>query len=38
MVAIDGQSPDIAQGVNTSYEAQHGDTIRWIPSAPETRE
>ena len=26
MVAIDGQSPDIAQGVNTSYEAQHGDT------------
>src|ERR671911_1707777 len=26
MVAIDGQSPDIAQGVDTSYEAQHGDT------------
>ena len=26
VVAIDGQSPDIAQGVNTSYEAQHGDT------------
>jgi S-adenosylmethionine synthetase len=26
MVAIDGQSPDIAQGVEQSYEAQHGDT------------
>ena len=26
MVAIDGQSPDIAQGVDQSYEAQHGDT------------
>ena len=26
VVAIDGQSPDIAQGVDTSYEAQHGDT------------
>jgi S-adenosylmethionine synthetase len=26
MVAIDGQSPDIAQGVDESYEAQHGDT------------
>src|SRR4029453_1816216 len=25
-VAIDGQSADIAQGVDTSYEAQHGDT------------
>ena len=25
MVAIDGQSPDIARGVNESYEAQHGD-------------
>ena len=25
-VDIDGQSPDIAQGVDTSYEAQHGDT------------
>ncbi len=25
MVAIDGQSPDIAQGVDQSYEAQHGD-------------
>jgi len=25
VVAIDGQSPDIAQGVNESYEAQHGD-------------
>jgi len=25
MVAIDGQSPDIAQGVDESYEAQHGD-------------
>jgi S-adenosylmethionine synthetase len=26
MVAIDGQSPDIAQGVDQSYEAQRGDT------------
>jgi S-adenosylmethionine synthetase len=26
MVAIDDQSPDIAQGVNESFEAQHGDT------------
>jgi S-adenosylmethionine synthetase len=26
LVAIDGQSPDIAQGVDESYEAQHGDT------------
>jgi S-adenosylmethionine synthetase len=26
MVAIDGQSPDIAQGVEQSYEAQRGDT------------
>src|SRR5262245_27172250 len=26
VVAIDGQSPDIAQGVDASYEAQHGDT------------
>ena len=26
VVAIDGQSPDIAQGVDESYEAQHGDT------------
>jgi S-adenosylmethionine synthetase len=26
IVAIDGQSPDIAQGVDQSYEAQHGDT------------
>ncbi len=26
MVAIDEQSPDIAQGVDVSYEAQHGDT------------
>ncbi len=25
VVAIDGQSPDIAQGVDESYEAQHGD-------------
>src|SRR5258708_35595226 len=25
MVAIDEQSPDIAQGVDESYEAQHGD-------------
>jgi S-adenosylmethionine synthetase len=25
MVAIDGQSPDIAQGVDQSYEAQRGD-------------
>jgi S-adenosylmethionine synthetase len=24
-VAIDGQSPDIAQGVDNSYEVQHGD-------------
>src|ERR671926_711470 len=24
-VAIDGQSPDIAQGVDSSYEQQHGD-------------
>jgi len=26
MVALDEQSPDIAQGVDDSYEAQHGDT------------
>jgi S-adenosylmethionine synthetase len=26
MVAIDGQSPDIAQGVDESFEAQHGDS------------
>src|SRR6185312_2473904 len=26
MVAIDEQSPDIAQGVDESFEAQHGDT------------
>ena len=26
IVAIDEQSPDIAQGVDESYEAQHGDT------------
>jgi S-adenosylmethionine synthetase len=26
MVAIDGQSPDIAQGVDQSYEAQHGES------------
>ena len=26
VVAIDGQSADIAQGVDKSYEAQHGDT------------
>jgi S-adenosylmethionine synthetase len=26
MVAIDGQSSDIAQGVDESFEAQHGDT------------
>jgi S-adenosylmethionine synthetase len=26
MVAIDDQSPDIAQGVDESYEAQHGDS------------
>ena len=26
VVAIDPQSPDIAQGVDESYEAQHGDT------------
>src|SRR5206468_9451380 len=26
VVAIDGQSPDIAQGVEQSYEAQHGGT------------
>jgi S-adenosylmethionine synthetase len=25
MVTIDGQSPDIAQGVDESFEAQHGD-------------
>ncbi len=25
IVAIDEQSPDIAQGVDESYEAQHGD-------------
>jgi S-adenosylmethionine synthetase len=25
MIAIDGQSPDIAQGVDDSFEAQHGD-------------
>jgi S-adenosylmethionine synthetase len=27
MVALDEQSPDIAQGVDASYEAQHGDDI-----------
>jgi S-adenosylmethionine synthetase len=27
IVAIDEQSPDIAQGVNSSFEAQHGDEI-----------
>ncbi len=26
MVAIDEQSPDIAQGVDESFEAQHGDS------------
>jgi S-adenosylmethionine synthetase len=26
IVAVDEQSPDIAQGVDESYEAQHGDT------------
>src|SRR6476659_9160713 len=26
MVAIDEQSPDIASGVNASYESQHGDS------------
>src|SRR5579862_955934 len=26
VVAIDEQSPDIAQGVNSSYEEQHGDS------------
>jgi S-adenosylmethionine synthetase len=26
ITAIDGQSPDIAQGVDDSFEAQHGDT------------
>src|SRR5262249_25374544 len=26
VVAIDGQSPDIAQGVDESFEAQHGDS------------
>jgi S-adenosylmethionine synthetase len=26
MVALDGQSPDIAQGVDASFEAQHGDS------------
>ena len=26
VVALDGQSPDIAQGVDESFEAQHGDT------------
>ena len=26
VVAIDEQSPDIAQGVDESFEAQHGDT------------
>jgi len=25
MVAIDEQSPDIAQGIDASFEAQHGD-------------
>ena len=27
MVALDEQSPDIAQGVDASYEAQHGDDV-----------
>jgi S-adenosylmethionine synthetase len=34
MVAIDEQSPDIAQGVDESYEAQHGDTG---PDRPDRR-
>ena len=37
VVAIDEQSPDIAQGVDESFEVQHGDKTRSICSAPATR-
>ena len=37
MVAIDEQSPDIAQGVDESFEAQHGDIDPIDGSAPATR-
>ena len=40
ITAIDEQSPDIAQGVETAYEARTDPTTRtsWIGSAPATRE
>ena len=38
MVAIDEQSSDIAQGVDESYEALHGDTDPLDCSGPATRE
>jgi len=37
IVAIDEQSPDIAQGVDASFENQHGDTDPLDRSAPATR-
>ena len=37
MTAIDEQSPDIAMGVNQSYEHQEGGTDAPISSAPATR-
>ena len=39
VVAIDEQSPDIAQGVDASYEMQHdpATTTRSTRSAPATR-
>ena len=37
MVAIDEQSPDIAQGVDESYEVQHGDDDPLDRSARATR-
>ena len=39
IVALDEQSPDIAQGVDTAYEVQHdpATTIRSTASAPATR-
>ena len=40
IVALDEQSPDIAQGVDASYEVQHdpGESIRSTARAPATRE
>ncbi len=39
IVALDEQSPDIAQGVDDSYEVQHsdGEDAIWTRSAPATR-